>query len=245
MLNEAACVLVHGAWHDASCWNPLVPYLEASQLEVFTPDLPSHGKNPADPARTNLKAYSTYISQYIENIDKKVILVGHSMAGMVISQVAEEIPDKLARLLYLSAYLPENGQSLFSLIAANAAGVGKSPIEEVMQISADKRYFTINPQAIQGLFYNCSPTDQSPKAFPSQPALPFSGKVRLSEANYGRVPKTYICCLNDHVIPISHQRHMLKNQACGEMVQLDSDHSPFLSCPELLAKVLNSARKAS
>jgi len=166
--------------------------------------------------------------------------VGHSMAGIVISQVAEEMADKLERLVYLSAYLPENGQSLFSLIAANRVAVGQAPIENQMSVSKDTATCSIPDQAIEELFYNCSPRALIPGHFPKQAVLPFSGKVRISGEGFGRVQKTYICCLHDHVIPISHQRHMLKKQACDEMVQLNSDHSPFVSCPELLGSILCS-----
>ena len=162
------------------------------------------------------------------------------MAGMVISQVAEEIADKLERLVYLSAYLPENGQSLFSLIAVNRDNVGEAPIEKLMSVSTNTATCSIPDQSIQELFYNCSPLALIPEHFPEQAALPFSGKVSLSEERFGRVKKTYICCLDDQVIPISHQRHMLKKQACHEMVQLDSDHSPFVSCPDLLGSILCS-----
>jgi pimeloyl-ACP methyl ester carboxylesterase len=221
--------------------------LESLGHKVLTPDLPGHGQNIKNPAKINLKVYSRYIIHLIDSIENKVILVGHSMSGMVISQVAEMRPDKIHRLIYLSAYLPCNGQSLFDLIAANQAALEATPIESAMQISEDKRFYGISPDDIRPLFYNRAQSEHLaavPLTLPPQPALPLAGKVTLTEECFGKVAKTYICCLDDKVIPISHQRHMMKQQACKEMVQLDTDHSPFLSCPETLAAVLHSASLA-
>ena len=111
----------------------------------------------------------------------KVILVGHSMSGMVISQVAEKLPHKIERLIYLSAYLPRHQQSLFDLIASNSAASKPAPIEKAMQLSADKRSCLIAPEKIAPLFYNRCPEDkrnQLPKSFPAQAVLPLIGKSK-------------------------------------------------------------------
>ncbi len=243
-MRKPVIFLLHGAWHSSSCWSLLIPRLEALGHSVQAPDLPGHGNNSADAATISLNKYSSYISQLIDNYDNNAILVGHSMSGMVISQVAENIPHKIERLVYLSAYLPRHQQSLFDLIASNAASSEPAPIEKAMQMSADKRSCTIADEAIAALFYNRCPDthrDQIPQSFPAQPVLPLAAKVKLSAANFGQIPKTYICCLDDQVIPIAHQRHMIKQQLCDEMIQLDADHSPFLSCAQQLASVLHSS----
>lgn len=247
-MSKPVIVLLHGAWHSALCWNPLIPYLNAMNHEVLCPDLPGHGENKADISKITLDKYSKYISQYIDNIENKVILVGHSMSGMVISQLAEKNPDKIERLVYLSAYLPSSGQSLFDLISANRRAIGKAPVEQAMHMSQDNRTCSIAPEDIARLFYNhCTENlkDHIPATLPEQATLPLSSKVTLTEGNYGQIPKTYICCLDDQVIPITHQRHMMKQQACDEMIQIESDHSPFLSSPQLLASILHSISLAA
>lgn len=220
-----------------------MPYLEDLGHTVHTPDLPGHGSHAADLSTLSLKTYSRYIAQFIEKLGNNLVAVGHSMSGMVISQVAEARPGRLQRLVYLSAYLPRDGESLFEVIAANRAGDAPVAIESAMVLSADKRTCTLPPQHIAPLFYNRCPEedrDRIPGSFPPQATLPLSGRVSLSQANFGQIPKTYLCCLDDQVIPIHHQRRMLTRQRCDEMIQLDADHSPFLSCPETLAAVLHS-----
>lgn len=236
-------LLVHGAWHDASCWQPLVPLLEAHGHRVHAPHLPGHGPDHDTIRRLTLETYCDHVAACLEALPQPAILVGHSMAGMVISAVAERVPGKVARLIYLSAYLPCDGESLFDVIARNRQSDAPAAIEETMQLTPDKRLASIPDAQIKPLFYQrCLPafTSRLPASFPPQATLPLSGKVALSQDRFGTVPRTYICCLDDKVIPVMHQRKMLIRQACDEMIQLDADHSPFYSCPDTLAAVLHS-----
>jgi pimeloyl-ACP methyl ester carboxylesterase len=210
---------------------------------VHTPDLPGHGRNHEDPDRLTLARYATWLTDFIKSLNEPVILAGHSMAGLVISQAAENRPDLIQRLVYLSAYLPGNRQSLFDLIAANHQAIDPAPIESIMTMSQDNRRCGIPAEQIKSLFYNRCPPSRShliPSEFPEEAALPLSGKVRLTPENYGRIPRTYISCLDDQVIPVTHQRQMLRTIHCDEMIQLDADHSPFLSCPDMLAALLKA-----
>lgn len=242
-LDSATLVLVHGAWHSAACWAPLIPLLATNNLTVRCPDLPGHGSNPCELESLTLPVYTRFLADYILALDSPVTLVGHSMAGMVISQVAQDIPAHIKQLVYLSAYLPADGQSLFDLIALNHRMVDAAPVESIMTMSRDKRRASIPPEQITPLFYNRTPAAMSsyiPTAFPEEATLPLSGKVQLSEDKFGSVPRMYISCLDDRVIPVRHQRLMLQSQGCNEMIQLDADHSPFISCPETLAALLTA-----
>lgn len=99
-------ILVHGAWHGGWCWEKVVPLLEIGGNKVFTPTL-----TEATPS-TNLTTHISDIVQLIEKENlKEVILVGHSYAGSVISGVAEIKPEKIEKLIYLDAIVPENCKS--------------------------------------------------------------------------------------------------------------------------------------
>ncbi len=106
-------VLVHGAWAGGWCWDKVVPLLRDSGHKVETLDLPGHGKDKTPIHEIALATYTQRVCDVLDAQDGPVILVGHSMGGIVISQVAEERPEKIQTLVYLSAFLVQNGESLF------------------------------------------------------------------------------------------------------------------------------------
>ncbi len=113
----ATYVLVHGAWHGGWCWRDVRKILLERGHTVFTPTMTGVGE------RSHLIAAMTDIEVHIADIVNlieweeltDVILVGHSYGGMVITGVADREYEKISRLVYLDAFLPENGQSLFDL----------------------------------------------------------------------------------------------------------------------------------
>jgi len=111
-------VLVHGAWIGGWCWRLNAEALRKAGHEVFTPTLTglgerSHLMSPS----INLDTHITDIVNVIEREElSELVLVGHSYGGMVITGVADRLPDRIASLVYLDAFVPENGQSLVNLL---------------------------------------------------------------------------------------------------------------------------------
>lgn len=237
-------MLVHGAWHAGACWQAVADLLTAQGCKVLAPDLPGHGNNALPLGKVTLKAYVNSVLDLLDGLDEAVTLVGHSMAGLVVSEVAARRPDKIVRLVYVCAYLPCDDESLFEIIALNRSHEPFTAIDLAMQMSDDKRSCTIADDDIVPLFYPLAPADVAATAkagFGIQATLPLAAKVQLDEASFARVPRTYIACNRDKVIPVHHQRRMLTRQPCDVLLQLDADHSPFLSCPEQLAALLLAA----
>ncbi|MEO8665850.1 MAG: alpha/beta fold hydrolase [Ignavibacteria bacterium] len=107
-------VLVHGSWMDASCWNKVIPLLEKAGNEVIALNLPGHGSDNTPTEKLTMQSYANAVVNAIGH-RTGIILVGHSMGGMVISLAAEQIPGKIKKLIYICARLPANGQSLLML----------------------------------------------------------------------------------------------------------------------------------
>src|SRR3954466_2877755 len=107
-------VLVHGAWHGGWCWRKLTPLLRAAGHQVFTPTLTGLGDRAhLLSADVDLTTHIKDIAAVLEYEDlRDVVLVGHSYAGMVIAGVAEKAGARLAQLVYLDAFLPEDGKSV-------------------------------------------------------------------------------------------------------------------------------------
>ena len=105
-------VLIHGSWHGAWCWEKVIPLLEAAGHVAVAVDLPGHGDDVTPPDRVELSDYADRISAAVAEHPGPVVLVGHSMGGGAITQAAEDCADKLGLLVYLAAFVPQNGSSI-------------------------------------------------------------------------------------------------------------------------------------
>jgi pimeloyl-ACP methyl ester carboxylesterase len=234
-------VLVHGAWHDSRCWALLAPLLQAHGHRVLTPDLPGHGQSTLPPARSTLKAYVQALCDVVESCSEPVILLGHSMAGIAVTETAVRLPTRIHRLVYLCAYLPQPGDSVFTLIARNRGHEPLSAIELALAMSDDKRTCSIDTGSIIPLFYSNVPAvdaAQLQQRFCLQGSLPLAATAQFDPAQLVGLRRHYVCCTQDRVIPLHHQLRMLATNGDCTVHRLVADHSPFFSCPSELAALL-------
>ena len=120
----ATFVLVHGAWHGSWCWARVRRALGDQGHQVFTPTLTGVGERSHLLSRDiDLQVHVDDVANLIrwEELDD-VILCGHSYGGCVISGVADALPDRIAALVYLDAFLLEEGECLHDLLPGRAAG---------------------------------------------------------------------------------------------------------------------------
>lgn len=119
-------ILVHGGWHGAWCWKKVVPLLEAKGNRVLAIDLPGHGEDKTPAATVTLKDYVQKVVRVANAQTGPVILVGHSMSGVVIAQAGEVLgTGKVAKLVFLDAFMPRNGESVFALAEKAGAEQGR------------------------------------------------------------------------------------------------------------------------
>ena len=230
----AIYVLIHGGHHGSWCWDKVVPLLRKRGHLVEAPDLPGHGKDKTTIQEVTLQSCVDRVCTTIRGKNEPVILVGHSLAGPIISQAAEQIPGKIRTLVYLAAYLFRNGES---------PETGFERFLPFINVSQDQRYYTVKGEVAPDLFCNdCSADDIARvKALigPETMAI-IRTQVRLSDRRYGRVPRIYIECLRDQTILPRIQRAMYKATPCLRVISLNTGHSPFLSAPEQLTECLHS-----
>lgn len=231
----ARFILIHGAWHGGWCWWRIVERLTALGHEVEAPDLPSHGADPTPASGVTLRDYAASICRRIDASDVAPILVGHSMGGLVVSQVAEERPDRIAKTIYLAAILAEIG-------GVPLAPVASKPLRESLRPSADGRVIEFAPEGAREVFYaHCSDEDV---AFALARLCPQSASVLstaplLSAERFGHVPRVYIECLEDRALPVEQQREMYGRIGCPDVYSIATDHSPFFSRPDELTTILH------
>lgn len=233
-------VLVHGGWQGAWCWNKVVPLLEANGHKAVAFDLPGHGKDKTIVENVTLADYVRKVVQVSNEIKGPVILVGHSMSGIIIAQAAEDLgPEKVQRLIFIDAFMPKAGESVFSLAGkAESIGDQKAQVLPNLEMSSDKTTSSLKLDAVQNLFYeDCSEEDVAfaKKHLGKQPMAPLATAVKLTDSRYGAVPKYYILCTKAKDLD---KTSIATNVPIQKLFKLESGHSPFTSMPEKLVAVM-------
>jgi pimeloyl-ACP methyl ester carboxylesterase len=232
-------VLVHGAWHGAWCWQKLVPLLEAQGHRIAAPDLLGLGDDRTPLARATLENWTEQICRVVDAQPGKVILVGHSRGGLIVSQVAERRPDKIAKVVYLTAMLIENGESGLGTFAR----IGPSTLQDYLVVAPDGGSMTVKDEGLKPAFYGmCADADVAlaKRLLRPEPLEPSNAPVTTTDRNFGRVPRVFIECLRDDAITPAMQKAMYRAMPCERVISMDTDHSPFFSAPAELARHLGS-----
>lgn len=232
----ATFVLVHGAWHGGWCWEKLTPLLEQAGHTVVAKDLPGMGSDRTPFTDDVLGQWADAVAAQVEAATSPVILVGHSRGGLVISEVAERVGTKIARLVYLTAFLLPGGVSLTANVMSRGEDTGP-----VLVINEATGTCTVQPGTQQAVFYHlCSATDAAAaiERLCPEPLEPLVRGLRVTEERFGVVPRAYIEAAHDQAITLEHQREMQAVFPCSPVLHLESDHSPFYSMPEQLAVAL-------
>jgi pimeloyl-ACP methyl ester carboxylesterase len=221
----ATYVLVHGAWHGSWCWKRVRKALQAAGHEVFTPTLTGVGeRSHVNSTGTDL---STHISDVVNLIQweelSDVILCGHSYGGFVITGAADRIPGQIRALVYLDAFVPEDGQCLFDLV----------PPEQVqrMRQQAQAKGGGLKVDPIPAEVFNVNPSDSAwvnAQCTP-QPLATFEERVRLTGGIARIHDITHVLATGfreGSPFPPCHERAKAKgwktrSVACGHDVMLD------------------------
>jgi pimeloyl-ACP methyl ester carboxylesterase len=234
----ARFILVHGAFAGGWCWEPVVGPLEDAGHAVSAPDLPGSGADDTPVGEVTLDAYAARVCDELARDSEPAILVGHSMGGMVITQAAARAPAQICSLVYLAAFLPRDGQSLLDL--THLPEGADDQVQANLTIEGDPAVGVLTPRAQAAALFNCATLRQLDWALERtrpQPLAPFLEPVALA-APIDPSKRTYIYCTQDHAIPPALQRRMVKESPCAATHELDADHSPFLSRPAPLARLL-------
>lgn len=232
-------LLVHGAFGRASCWERVLPGLRAAGHDVEAIDLPGSGEDRTPVAEITLEKYATRVCQALAS-GPPAVLVGHSMGGMVITQAAARCPEGIARLVYVAAFLPSDGQSLIDLTELpEAAG---DQVQANLVVNGDPPVATMPAQAARDALFHCCDDEQAAWGIArlgAQAVAPFTHPVALAgaaSAAFAALPRAYVTCLQDQAVRPALQRRMLEAAGCDPVIEIDTDHCPWVSrADELVA----------
>ena len=225
----ATVVLVHGAWHGAWCWEPVVDLLAAAGIPVVALDLPGHGTSSAP--LTDLHGHGDAVREALDAIEGPVILVGHSYGGAAITDAGTH--SAVVHLVYLTAFALDAHESV---ITNDLAGGEHAELASAIELHADAT-LTVDPVRAGDIFY----ADCDPALIPGFVArlVPEGG------AGFGQQPRavawrerpsTYVVCSEDRALAPELQRNLAVR--CATTVEWPTSHSPFVSRPELVADLL-------
>jgi pimeloyl-ACP methyl ester carboxylesterase len=223
---SANFMLVHGAWHGGWCWQRVSDRLTAHGHRVFAPTLTgvcerSHLSSPS----VNL---STHIADVVneirwKNLDR-LVLVGHSYGGMVITGVAEQVASKIASIVYLDAFIAADGQS-----TADLGG------------KADAGHFT-TPIPAEGFAINMADRPWADSKMTPQSTACFTEKLKVTGAYQTIARKTYIRAQSFPVPAFSAALEMVRRDASwNTCLVVDCGHDIMIDKPEELANLLMGA----
>jgi pimeloyl-ACP methyl ester carboxylesterase len=218
---------MHGAW----CWEKIVPLLEGKGHTVVAFDLPARDGDKVAHGTASLEQFVDAASAVVMAQSEPVILVGHSAGGTVLSEIAERMPDRVAKLVYVAAMLLPDGESIFS------AFVTKTPMDPALTIEGASAIKT-DDVLIRRRFYNTSSDADAASAIAklcAEPIPPMTHPVRVTAERYGRVKRAFIQTRFDNAVPIDAQAAMCAAMPCDPVIVMDTDHSPFLSAPQEFA----------
>jgi len=235
-MNAKHYVLIHGAWHNASCFEKILPLLHQAGATVEALDLPGHGRDATPPKNIHLSTYIDFVCDHIKTCQRTVTLVGHSFAGIILSGVISRIPEWISQAIYIAAFVPRDGQSLFRI----AESWAPSPLERRVNPEASLIELDALPAAAI-LYSDADPEEYSRIAelLQAEPLHPMMEPVSLPRDPYRAVPCHYIAAKHDLAISFENQMAMVEG-VIDQVSVLESDHSPFYTQAEALASLIKS-----
>jgi pimeloyl-ACP methyl ester carboxylesterase len=230
-------VLVHGAWHDGSAWNETIKQLEAKGHQAFAPTIAGHGKGVNK--NVNHAQCTQSIVDYILSKDlTDIVLLGHSFAGTIIAKVAEAIPDRIRRLIFFDAFVLNDGESLRDNVPPHLQIL----LDELVRESNDQM-MVIPFEMWREAFLNDADLDLARSSYAQlslEPYQPWIDKLDLKQFYSLPIPKSYLYCTEDNVLPQGEQwgwhPRMSNRLGLFRLVQMPGSHEVMFSNPVGLAE---------
>ncbi|MTI24485.1 alpha/beta fold hydrolase [Fulvivirga kasyanovii] len=239
---KSTFMLIHGSWHGDWSWYLLEEQLKKAGHTVITVNLPGHGLLYNNASQVTLQDYESAVVNALDLSQEEVILVGHSLGGLIISAAAEKRPDKVRSLVYLAAFLLKNGQSVLDISVQDSTSL----IFPNTIIDSENKIVHLSPERVVDLFYEDAPHESvilSQKLLTPEPLLPLSAPLTITTENYGSIDRYYITTTQDKAISPYIQEKMYTETPCKQVFHINSGHSPFFSNVPQLKNILSNIAK--
>ncbi len=229
----ATFVLVHGAWHGSWCWKRVRKALQAEGQEVFTPTLTGVGE------RSHLLAPQVNLNTHIDDVVNllhwedlsDVVLCGHSYGGCVISGVADRVPDRIGELVYLDAFVLDDGESLHDTLP---------PAQRNLQHELTRQHgkgWKVPPIPAEVFGVNAADIEWVNRQCTVQSLATFQQAIKLGGAADASISATFILAngWNDSPFPSFYERAKARG---WKTLTMPCGHDVMVDRPEELTRVL-------
>jgi pimeloyl-ACP methyl ester carboxylesterase len=226
-------VLVHGGGLGKECWDPMLPFLDGDVLAV---DLPGRGDRPADLSQIGIAEFVDAVVDEIVSRDlHDVVLVGHSLAGLTIPQVAGRAPDRIRALVFVSCTVPRDGQSTYDTLDPEIQALSDAAPSEALT--------TLDPEIAKAVFYHdVADPDVLEWALsllvPEAPASVTDPMILRTMPE--EIRRVWIRLDDDRIVVPEKQDRFVENLGGCEVLELDAGHMAMISRPRDLARLLST-----
>jgi pimeloyl-ACP methyl ester carboxylesterase len=247
----APIVFVHGGAHGAWCWEPLLPFLDGDALAVDLPPKSVRGGprrlEPFPELRT--LTVGDFAESVLGDVDaagiERFVLVGHSMGGLTISEVARRVPDRVEHLVYVSCMVPPDGASAIDALPEDLRDMTRAAVEEARRGGANP-IGGLDEATTRSMFCNDMDEEQARYVLDrtgTEAAVVLAEPVSRAGIP-ADLPKTFVKLLRDQSLPPDHQDVLVRNLRDSpggdvDVVEIDAGHDVMISRPKELADVLN------
>ena len=234
----SAIVLVHGACHHSGCWAPTVSAItrRAPDLPVLAVDLPGRGSSPVPLAETTV---GRCVDEVVRQIDDagldEVVLVGHSLAGVILPGVATTLgAGRVRRLVFLACSVPPEGGTVIDVL--------RGPLRVIAMVTAGRRSPTSLPTFVALAAFG-NGMNRAQHRIIADSLCPEAGWLMREPVSRSgldpAIPRTWVLTRNDRGMTPPQQRRSIENLGgVEECLELDAPHDAMVSHPDELAEIL-------
>jgi pimeloyl-ACP methyl ester carboxylesterase len=230
--DKLTVVLVHGAFADASSWNGVIERLQAKGIDVAAPPIPLRG----------ITHDSAYLASFLKQIPGRVLAVGHSYGGAIISNAATEA-DNVVGLIYVAAFAPDEGETLGEVENDSKDSVLNSALVPLQypENGGTATEFAIDPAKFHDAFAaDLPPTQAAIMAATQRPAAEAGFSDKSGPPAWKSKPSWAVVATGDTAAGADVTRSMAE-RAGADITELEGSHVIMVSQPEAVAEVIMTA----
>ncbi|MAM00130.1 alpha/beta fold hydrolase [Hydrocarboniclastica marina] len=238
----ATITLIHGAWASSWVWAELTLRLQTLGYRVIVPELPGSSGKIGQPERASLTRCVEEVLDQLQGVEGPLFIVGHSGGGVVATQVAQVIAERISGVVFVAGMMLPSGMGFAEIVEIakerDPAATGISPY---LQWSRDGQVSHVPPSAASAIFFNDMEPDRAqaagqclgPQAEGSRALVP-----KWTDGRFGSLPRLYIEARLDRSVTLSVQRLMQSLTPAAHIVSLEAGHVPQVSRPDDVAAAI-------